>query len=206
MITDTHAHVFWDSFDEDRPAVLERAREAGVDRMIVVGTDLSTSRACFDLCTGREGLFPTAGYLDTGPYDEDPGTVETDFTRPVDPALTMDDFLDLDHTGVLTLYGGAGGGAGVDLRALGLSEISYVRITNPLEAETDIQIEAFADVAPRREGDADGDGDVDFDDLLLVLGAWGSCPDPPLPCPGDVDGNRVVDFDDLLMVLAHWTR
>lgn len=61
MITDTHAHVFWDAYDEDRPAVLERAREAGVHRMVIVGTDLSTSRACFDLCTGREGLFPTAG-------------------------------------------------------------------------------------------------------------------------------------------------
>lgn len=61
MITDTHAHVFWKDFDADREAVLERARAAGVERMIVVGTDLPTSRAAFALCEGKRGLHPTAG-------------------------------------------------------------------------------------------------------------------------------------------------
>jgi TatD DNase family protein len=61
VITDTHAHVFWNAFDEDREAVLVRAREAGVGRMVIVGTDLETSRACFELCEGRTGLYPTAG-------------------------------------------------------------------------------------------------------------------------------------------------
>jgi TatD DNase family protein len=61
VITDTHAHLYWKSFDEDRALVLERAREAGVERMIVVGTDLETSRAAFELCAGASGLHPTAG-------------------------------------------------------------------------------------------------------------------------------------------------
>ncbi|MFT7487274.1 MAG: TatD DNase family protein [Candidatus Paceibacteria bacterium] len=61
MITDTHSHIFWNNFDEDRAAVIERAREAGVDRMLVVGTDLETSRSCFSLCEGQPGLYPTAG-------------------------------------------------------------------------------------------------------------------------------------------------
>lgn len=61
MITDTHAHVFWKDFDQDRDQVLERARQAGVGRMIVVGTDLESSRACFALCEGVPGLYPTAG-------------------------------------------------------------------------------------------------------------------------------------------------
>ncbi len=61
MITDTHSHIFWKNFDEDRAQVIERAREAGVARMLVVGTDLETSRQCFDLCEGQAGLFPTAG-------------------------------------------------------------------------------------------------------------------------------------------------
>lgn len=68
MITDTHAHVFWESFDEDREEVLERARSAGVERMVIVGTDLASSRAAFELCKGREGLFPTAGIH---PHDAD---------------------------------------------------------------------------------------------------------------------------------------
>lgn len=61
MITDTHAHVFWSSFDADRELVLERARAAQVSRMVVVGTNLATSRAAFELCRGRTGLFPSAG-------------------------------------------------------------------------------------------------------------------------------------------------
>lgn len=68
MITDTHAHIFWESFDEDREEVIERARNAGVERMVIVGTDLASSHAAFDLCEGREGLFPTAG---VHPHDAD---------------------------------------------------------------------------------------------------------------------------------------
>ncbi len=60
-ITDSHAHVYWSSFDDDRDSVLARARAAGVERMIVVGTDLATSNAAFDLAAREPGLFPTAG-------------------------------------------------------------------------------------------------------------------------------------------------
>src|SRR5438093_3071790 len=61
MITDSHAHLYWKSFDADRPAVLARARAAGVSRMIVVGTDVASSRAAFELCAAESELFPTAG-------------------------------------------------------------------------------------------------------------------------------------------------
>lgn len=61
VITDTHCHLYWSSFDADRAEVLARARAAGVGRMVVVGTDVATSRAAFELCRGEEGLYPTAG-------------------------------------------------------------------------------------------------------------------------------------------------
>ncbi|MBK7878174.1 MAG: TatD family hydrolase [Planctomycetes bacterium] len=61
MITDTHAHVFWKTFDDDREAMLARARSAGVERMIVPGTEVDTSRAAFELCAREPGLFPSAG-------------------------------------------------------------------------------------------------------------------------------------------------
>lgn len=61
MITDTHAHLFWAAFDGDRAAVLERARAAGVQRILIVGTDVGTSRAAFALCAGERDLFPSAG-------------------------------------------------------------------------------------------------------------------------------------------------
>ncbi len=68
MITDTHAHVWWDAFDSDRRATLERARDAGVSRIVLVGTDAATSRRSFELCDELKrapieglALYPTAG-------------------------------------------------------------------------------------------------------------------------------------------------
>ena len=61
MITDSHTHLFWRDFRDDLDAVLERAREADVTRMIVVGTTLETSRQTLELCRGRSELFPAAG-------------------------------------------------------------------------------------------------------------------------------------------------
>jgi len=61
VITDTHAHVFWNDYDDDRAEVLARARAAGVTRMVVVGTNPETSRRAFELCAGESGLYPTAG-------------------------------------------------------------------------------------------------------------------------------------------------
>lgn len=76
MITDSHAHVFWNSFDEDRDEVIERARAAGVGRMVIVGTNLETSQQSFALCEGREGLFPTAGVHPHDSSDADARALE----------------------------------------------------------------------------------------------------------------------------------
>ena len=49
-------------------------------------------------------------------------------------------------------------------------------------------------------GDVDGSGCVGVEDLLLLLGAWGPCPE----CPEDVDGSGTVDTGDLVAVLQEW--
>jgi len=87
-----------------------------------------------------DALFPTAGWADAA------HTVPSDFLRPVDPALTLADFDGLTETGVLALYGGSGGGVGIDLAPTGLSWIQYVRVTNTT-VEGYVDIDAFADVA-----------------------------------------------------------
>ncbi len=61
MITDTHAHLFWESYRDDFDEVLARAHAADVERMVVVGTDVETSKAAFATCTRAGGLYPTAG-------------------------------------------------------------------------------------------------------------------------------------------------
>jgi TatD DNase family protein len=68
VITDSHAHLYWKSYDADRGDVIDRAREAGVTRMIVVGTDVASSRAARELCAEHLELYPTAGIH---PHDAD---------------------------------------------------------------------------------------------------------------------------------------
>jgi hypothetical protein len=53
-------------------------------------------------------------------------------------------------------------------------------------------------------GDLNGDGVVGINDFLLLLGAWGPCPDPPAPCPADLDGDGTVGVLDFLILLANW--
>jgi TatD DNase family protein len=48
---DTHAHVHDPAFDADREAVLARAREAGVQTIVTVGTDLADSRRALALAS-----------------------------------------------------------------------------------------------------------------------------------------------------------
>ena len=50
--------------------------------------------------------------------------------------------------------------------------------------------------------DINCDSAVNIDDLLAVIGAWGTCKNPP--CTADVTGNGVVDIDDLLAVIGGW--
>jgi hypothetical protein len=52
-------------------------------------------------------------------------------------------------------------------------------------------------------GDINCDGVVDDFDLLLLMEAWGPCPDCA-DCPGDLNGDCVVDVHDLLLLLASW--
>lgn len=109
-----------------------------------------------------DGMFPTLGWLDSGPYDITPGSLPADFTRPVDPSLTLDDFMSLTHEEVVGLYAGSGGGAGIDIASTGLTEISFVRISAGSSAK--FEIDAFADVAT-----VPGPGGVWL--LLLSIGA-----------------------------------
>jgi TatD DNase family protein len=57
---DTHAHVHDPAFDDDREAVLARARERGVDAIVTVGCDVEDSRRACETAE-RYGLLATVG-------------------------------------------------------------------------------------------------------------------------------------------------
>lgn len=68
---DTHCHLDRESFGDEVEAVLDRAREKGVAKMAVVGTDLATSRESVELCEryADRGLFAVIG---VHPHDSGP--------------------------------------------------------------------------------------------------------------------------------------
>jgi len=91
-----------------------------------------------------DALFPTQGYLDAGIFGDPIGSQPTDFLKPMNPALTLGDFLGKSYSEALALYDGSGGGAPIDFGATGLSSIQYVRVSLPAGALYSTEIDAFA--------------------------------------------------------------
>lgn len=65
-LTDTHAHVDDRAFAGDRAAVLERARAAGVERIINIGADVASSRASLRLTTEHAWIWAVVGIHPSG--------------------------------------------------------------------------------------------------------------------------------------------
>ena len=61
MLTDSHCHLYLNGLADDLEAVLERAMENGVMRLICVGIDLTTSLSCLELSESYSGVFAAAG-------------------------------------------------------------------------------------------------------------------------------------------------
>ena len=60
-LVDTHAHLMDPTFEPDRDSVVERARQAGLTALILVGYDLASSRAAVELARQIRGAFATVG-------------------------------------------------------------------------------------------------------------------------------------------------
>jgi len=58
--TDTHCHLDFDRFDEDREKVLERAERAGIGWMLNPGIDLETNQAAIALAQSHPGVISAA--------------------------------------------------------------------------------------------------------------------------------------------------
>ena len=65
MLTDTHCHLDLDKFDEDRDAVIQRALDTGVDRILVPALELESSRAVIQLAKSHPNIFAAVGYHPT---------------------------------------------------------------------------------------------------------------------------------------------
>jgi len=57
-VIDTHAHL---DACEEPDAILERARDAGVGRVVTIGTGIDSCRAALELATAHDGVFAALG-------------------------------------------------------------------------------------------------------------------------------------------------
>ena len=60
-LTDTHCHLDFQDFEVDRAAVLNRAWEAGLERILVPGIDLQTSQAAVELAEAHPQIYAAVG-------------------------------------------------------------------------------------------------------------------------------------------------
>ncbi|BEU88841.1 hypothetical protein TAMA11512_23050 [Selenomonas sp. TAMA-11512] len=72
---DTHCHIDGEEYEDDRAAMLERARAAGISALITMGTDLETSRRAASLAAHETMVYAAAGYhpegIDHVPADDE---------------------------------------------------------------------------------------------------------------------------------------
>lgn len=70
---DTHAHLDQTDFDVDRAEVVARAREAGVEHIITIGTTAATSEICVRLAAEYEGVYAAVGIQPNSITQGEPG-------------------------------------------------------------------------------------------------------------------------------------
>jgi TatD DNase family protein len=60
-LVDTHCHLDWHAFDADRDAVIQRAIDAGVTRLVTIGVDEDSSRRAVKLAETYGAVYAAVG-------------------------------------------------------------------------------------------------------------------------------------------------
>jgi len=61
MIIDAHCHLYYDSLANDIDNVILRANEAGVSRLVCVGTNIEDSKKCLSITENNDDIFASSG-------------------------------------------------------------------------------------------------------------------------------------------------
>ena len=65
ILTDTHCHLNFHKFNDDREAAIQRARNVGVTRFLVPGLDLTSSREAIELAEKYPDVYAAVGFHPT---------------------------------------------------------------------------------------------------------------------------------------------
>mgnify|MGYP002388672932 CR=1 FL=1 len=61
LLTDSHCHLNFPEFDQDRALVVERARDAGIERMLIPGVNIETCREALVLADDYPEVYAAIG-------------------------------------------------------------------------------------------------------------------------------------------------
>jgi TatD DNase family protein len=127
MLIDTHAHLDFPDFAHDLEAVLRRAADAGVTRIITIGTSVESSRRAVDLAEKDPAVFAVIGVH--------PSYVEEAADDVITPLRQL-----AKNPRVVAI-----GETGLDYHRLPSEEVAkekQVQVMSALRTETDEEIEA----------------------------------------------------------------
>lgn len=93
---DSHCHLTDAAFRDDREAVLLRAREAGVTRLVTIASDVADARAALELARASEGVWCTAGIH---PHEAG-AAADGDVDRVKELAVGHDEVVAIGETGL----------------------------------------------------------------------------------------------------------
>ncbi len=76
QLIDTHCHLNFDAFDEDRDAVIARAAQAGVSRILIPATDMQTCDQGIALANDHAGIWAAVGIHPNSSADLEPRFID----------------------------------------------------------------------------------------------------------------------------------
>src|ERR1051325_10263185 len=127
MLIETHAHLDYSDFANDLDDVIRRATEAGVTRIITIGTSIESSRRAIDLAEAHSAVYAAIGVHPT--YVNE---AEDDVITPLRELAK--------HPRVVAI-----GETGLDYHRLPSEKVAkekQVQVMTALRTETDEEIEA----------------------------------------------------------------
>ncbi len=96
-LIDTHCHLNFDSYDEDRAAVIERAADAGVTRVIIPSVDLAAGQEGIDLADQYAGVYAAAGVHPNSTVDFGDADLEAIAAQAAHPKVVAIGEIGLDY-------------------------------------------------------------------------------------------------------------
>ena len=95
MLIDTHTHLYFNKYDNDRDFVIKNLRDNGVESAIIVGTDLKTCRESIALAEKYEHIYAAVGFHPT-----DLDNVVKEDLKELKPMLNHDKVVAIGETGM----------------------------------------------------------------------------------------------------------